>query len=502
MLAFVSRITGFVAACARNALARFVFGLAAALALAALAGFFIFRPDPRDDLRAADRLFAAGRYHDALNQYALLSAQSGEARPALRLGMVRAVRGEYDLAERALRRAMQLGLNQTDYNMALLYLGHSLLGRNQAALGLDSWRLVEGCGSPPCPYDGVRQLVQAEAALARGEYAVAEGGYERALAQPLPTDWQGLARYRQALLLAARDPTAALRTVQAALPTSPPADPLLAPLLPDTGSDAAQLMTILQAEATQRPQMLGQYYLDRNLFGLAEAQFAQVAPGSSEALAASAYAAYTRWRAGDRQRGLERLEALVQAHPQERRARTLLALAYLSQDDAEAARSQLEALSPADADTHLAWANWYVTQRDYVGAADEYRRALERAAPAERGRYALLVARFHLNTSYEICSFGLPAAEMARRTLPDDADVLTTLAASHYQCGEFAAAAETARAALARSPNAPDASFYLGAALTQLGDQQAARLALVRAADLAPASDWRVRAELALAQMP
>lgn len=95
----------------------------------------------------------------------------------------------------------------------------------------------------------------------------------------------------------------------------------------------------------------------------------------------------------------------------------------------------------------------------------------------------------------------MPFAETAAAAAPEDPQALTLLAAHRYHCGQFAGAAEAARAAR-RTGGGPDAFYYLGAALAALGDAEQARSALIRAADLAPASDWRRRAELALGMLP
>jgi tetratricopeptide (TPR) repeat protein len=184
----------------------------------------------------------------------------------------------------------------------------------------------------------------------------------------------------------------------------------------------------------------------------------------------------------------------------------LLALAYLTVNAGEAAAAEIDAvarLSPGAADVQLAWASWYAAQRDYASAAAAYQQAVLLAAPVERGRYALLGAQFYLTTTYALCDEGLPLAEAAAQALPADGAALTTLAATYYACAQFAAAAEAARAAQAAGAGAgADAAYYLGAALAALGETPAARRQLIRAADLAPASIWRERAETMLAYLP
>jgi tetratricopeptide (TPR) repeat protein len=475
-----------------------------AAGLLLVVGLLLFRPDPRDELRAADRLFAAGRYHEALGAYSALAPALPAAQQ--RLGLVRALRGEGLVAERALRAAMQRGLADGDYQLALLYLGRALADSERAALADATWRLLEDCRSPrACAYRGPGRLMRADEALRRGDSAAATTGYMAALDQPLPPAWAALARYRLALLRAPDDQAAAVALLARPAPApGAPADALLAPLLPAVGDEPAQLAAVLQAPAAERPQLLGQLYLGLGLFGLAEGQFARVDPRGPEALSAAAYAAYTRWRAGDVEGGLARLQALVASHPDEPRARTLLALALLTADAPDAARDQIDAvaqLTPGDPDLQLAWASWHAARREYDQASLAYERAISVAPPAERGRYALIAAEFHLAATFEQCAAGLPLAERAAAALGQHAGALTTLAAHRYACGQFAGAVEAATAAQAAGAG-PDAAYYLGAALAALGQRDDARTALVRAADLAPASEWRRRAELALAALP
>jgi tetratricopeptide (TPR) repeat protein len=477
---------------------------AAAITLLVLALSLIVRPEAQDELRTADQLFQRGSYHAALQIYARLSANPSDGEAALRLAAVRLVRGEHALAERALRQALKRSLPMERHELALLFLGQALVAQGNTELGARTWHLLEQCEQATvCPWRGPQRILMAEQALVRGDYAAAEADFIRALEDPLPDDWASVATYRLALLRAARGDLLFPEQASFTLPT-PQNEPLLVALLPRPAGDLAQLQAILASDPAQRAQMLGQFYFNLRLFSLAEAQFNQVDPASPDALAATAYAAYIRWLGGDRQGGLERLEELVERYPDEPRARTLLAVAYMAENQGEDARSQIETiskLSPISPDTRLAWASWYAAQRDYVLAADEYRMALVQAPEAEKGRYALVGAQFHLKTAYELCSAGLPLAESAVIGLPNDATALTTLAAHRYHCGNFAGAANSARAALALNPGA-DAAYYLGAALVAMGELRQARGVLVQAADLAPASEWRIRAEEVLGRLP
>jgi Tfp pilus assembly protein PilF len=463
---------------------------------------FVFRPDRLDDLRDADGLFATGQYHHARAAYAAVVVRAPQLGSALlRLGIVYAVRNERAAANEQLAYALGAGLDQGDYELARLYQGWLAAEAGQHDQAARYWATI----GERSAWLGVRRALEAESLLALADYGGAEAAYRAAPLARLPREWRALVARRLAFLRAASEPAAALVELErASAPTV--AEPIgamyVAPLVPAADPDASQLADALRAPPEQRHQLLGQLYLRAKLYGLAEAQFAAVAPASPIAVAAAAYAAYTRWSAGDHLAGLRRLEELVAAHPSERRARALLALAYLSERNATGAEAQLaimRAQAPRAPETHLAWAQWYAAQHDYVAAADEFRRALDDAAPEQRGTYALALARFHLDIALDSCAAGLPAAEEAVRALPTDQRAWTTLAGARFGCGDPGGARTAAEQALQRGPANAEATYYLGRALAALGDRKAARLALIGAADLAPRSPWRERAELQLA---
>jgi len=263
----------------------FVLLLGAALALT-----LALQPDRRDALRQADRLFSAGRYHEALSVLTPLAPALPEAQA--RLGMLRALRGEHAQAERQLRAAMLRGLGPVEYQRALLYLGRALADSGRHDLAARTWALVEDCRSvEACAYRGPARVLAADEALRRGEYLLAGAGLQAALAGPLPPLWAESARYRLALVRANEDSEAARRDL--ALAVAPErADPLIAPLLPAVGDGPLRLQAALDAPPAGRPQILGLFYLSLGLYGLAEEQFAQVDPHGPDALGAAAYAAY------------------------------------------------------------------------------------------------------------------------------------------------------------------------------------------------------------------
>ena len=484
---------------------RQLLGWAMLLVLLSAAALVALRPDPRAPLRAADDLFRAGRYYDALRAYQVIDPRAfPEA--ALRLGMVRAIRGEYSPAERALRLAMQGGLLPADYQLALIYLGHVLANDGRAALAVKTWALTEDCRTQEaCAYRAPARILRADYALRQGDNASAEADYRAALDLSPSLPWASLASYRLALLLAARDPDAAMTALEhITTEPAPSADPLLAPLLPADTTWQDELVAAISAPPESRPYRLGQLYLNVGLYGLAEDQFAQVRPDSPHARESAVYAAYTRWRAGDRQGGRDQLAQIVRAQPDDPQARALLALAYLSTAQGDAARDQIDTLvrlNPNDPEMHLALANWYIARSEYPEASLEYSLAWAKAPAARRGHYALIGAQFHLTSAYEPCESGVPLAEVAVTALPADGAAWTTLSALQYYCNQPEAALSSAQRA-ADNGGGAESFYYLGMALNTLGQRDRARSELIRAADLAPASVWRERAETALALMP
>lgn len=480
--------------------------LALALAVIWQAASLAAARSPHDDLRRADALFLAGRYHDALAAYRQMTVAQPRFAPAwARRGMVETVRGEHGAASRSLATALGLGLRGDDYALTRLYQGRVSLRMGLRDEAGQFWGTV-GPGSRLLP---LRRVLEAESLLRANDVSAAEAAFRAALGPGLPADWAALAHRRIAALRAGGYPDAALAELALVGMARPgPADSqrwaaLAAPLLPTGGPDVGQLRAALAAPPDQRPQLLGQLYLDGGLYGLAAAQF-DIAVRTPSALGARAYAAYTRLRTGDRAGGLAALERLAAAHPDEPRARALLALAYMAGADSERARAELtsiRALAPRDPDIHLAWAQWYTVQHDYAAAADSYRRALDDAPLEQRGGYALALADFYASTEVRVCADGQPAADYAVRLLPDDPRALTTLASVSLRCGKAAEARAAAERALERDPASPAAAYYLGRALALQGDRSGARSALVFAADLAPDSPWRTRAEQQLAAL-
>ncbi|MCX7859143.1 MAG: tetratricopeptide repeat protein [Chloroflexus sp.] len=463
------------------------------LALVAVAAVALaLRPDSYDSLRWADERFAAGQYRAALAVYTELAATLSDA--ALRRGVVLTMRGEIDPARRALIAAIKAGLRPRDYQLAVLYLGQLAAMEGDTATARRTWQTLANCDPDRCAQ---RDLLLADDDLRNGRIAEALAVYRSISLAQLPAGWMEFVIGRRVFVGALFDQATTPDVTMPATSFLP--DPLARPLLPPTPTQTT-LAAALAADPAARPQLLGQLAFDLGYDRLALAFFAQVDPAGPHGLAAAIYRAYAHLRLGDRQAGVEQLEQLAATHPDDPRIGPMLALAYLNDGNLDAAAERLQQLraaghgGPALA---LAQAGLAIAQRDFVAAADAYEQAVIAAPVAERVRYAMLAARFHLDSGFERCTSGLLAAQAAANGLPNDPEALTILAGTRYYCGD-AAGAQAAAAAALEAGAGVEARFYYGLALSATGDVASGRAMLELVADQAPASAWRQRAETAL----
>jgi Flp pilus assembly protein TadD len=457
-----------------------------------MAGILAAEPE----LREGDRLLLDGHAHAALTTYRHASQRNPDnALVWARLGLLYTLRNEPAMAQTALAQALGAGIAGADYDLVRLTQGvlasrHSGYGDPQAY-----WQLL----TPQTRFASHQAALQADQLLQQARYGEAEALYRQALlANPTPVCARTI-HYALALLRASSDPATAKSELALlrALPARSSGD-LADLLLHEARADATQLEAVLASDPQLQPQLLGQFYLEQQLYGLAESQFRQVAPEGPLGLAAITFLAYGRWLQGDQAGGIAQLREIVQQYPDQPRARALLALAALGTADLLSAREQLmiiERTAPNEPATHLAWGQWYAAQRDYLAASAAYEQALNRALPEDREIYALYLARFHLDADFEVCGAGLAAAETALNTPAPSSAALAVAAQARLVCGDPEGSRRAATAAIERDPTNPEAYYRLGQVLGQIGDSAAARINLIEAADRDLGGVWQQRAE-------
>jgi tetratricopeptide (TPR) repeat protein len=475
----------------------------AALALTVVVGALVLWPDPQlAELRAAERLWHAGRVAEALRRYQ--SLRSAEDAPALvdtRLAAIELLRGDCSQAQAHAASALRKPTRRDEAAQAHLIAGQCAALRGDLARSQAEWSSVD----PRSPYRLLTNVLAGEDALRAGLRATAIDRYQAALAAAPAEPWRSFVRLRLALALALDAPESA-RELLALLPESlPDPAPETRPLLPLSSLEilrqSRQLAAILAAPGEQHAQLLGQQLLDLDLLRLAILSFEQVPIDEPGRPLAESHAAYARWRLGQTSAAATQLRELVARYPQEPLIATMYATAAINSGDLDGAAAALDAAEtrhPLDPAIALVRSDLLVARREYPQAIAERRRARDIARPEARGRYALALAEQHLSLTFRVCDSGVSAAREATTIAAADPRAWQLLAAMLYHCRSYAEAVEAARQGLKLAPNDPALHFFLGAALWESRDRDAARPHLIAAADLAPASEWRKRAEQTL----
>lgn len=472
----------------------------AALALILVVSILVLQPAPQQaELRATEQLWYAGRVTEALRGYQTL--KSSESTPALvdvRLAAITLLRGDCAQAQAHAAGALRQPLRRDEAAQAHLIAGQCAALRGDLARAEAEWRSVD----PRSPYHALVDVLAGEAALRAGLRSTAIDRYTAALTAPLPEPWLSFVRLRLALALAPAEPETALQHLQSIpdqLPAPTPETRLLLPFAPgEIVGQSRQLAAILAAPKEQRTQLLGQQLLDLDLLPLAIATFEQVPIDAPGRPLAEAHAAYARWQIGQTAAATTQLRELVARYPQEPLIATLYATIAINAgnlDDASAVLDAAEARAPLDPAIVLVRSDLLVARREYPQAIVERRRARDIARPEVRGRYALALAEQHLSLTYRVCDSGVAAAREATTSAATNPNAWQQLAAMLYHCRSYKQAADAAQRGLALAPHDPALHFFLGAALWEDRDREAGRPHLIAAADLAPASEWRKRAE-------
>lgn len=463
---------------------------------------FIFQNDWRDQLRAANRAHEAGKSYQALQSYLVLQSQQPQAGElGLRIGILRFQRGEYALAISQFYNALSAQLSDDERDLVLLYLGQSYSRQGYFSQAEHFWQQVK----PDSDYARLAGLLSAEQAFQQGDYAAALQGFQAGQSPELAPIWWQFAQFRIALLTSTSQPTHALDLllIQAERPATSDNARWTKALIPDISASLAQLVAILRNQGEEQTQQLGQFLLQEGLPRLALSQFERIPSSSSLGLTAQIYRAYAHLQTGQTDEMLSLLRQLQNDYPSDSRIDLMLINQLIGLQQFEQAQSQLQALEGkigSSEQVRLAWANLALAQRDYLNAALIYRQLLSEAPQAKRGEYALLVARFHYDKQYEVCTGGLDAIDIAANDLPDNPDVQTLLAAIRLACKDPLGAELAARNALTMGQRV-DASYYLAMALIEQKQFTEAEELLIEQINLVPNSDWRQRAEEALSRL-
>ncbi len=460
---------------------------------AALAPHFI----ASSPLRDADQAWRDGRALEAWQLYTQLAQNQGLPPHAqLRLAGLALERGACGDAELLAAQALTHAIARDDAALAHLI-------RAQCAVKREAWNTATAAWialDAQSPLRAVAHVLQGEHALGSGDTYPAVKHFERALRHALPAPWTAFAQLRLAQMSV--DRTAAQQHLQFIPTTLPTPDPSTRPLLPLPPStivaQAAHLRAVVAAPSAEHDQLRGQHLLNAALWQLAIAHFDHLAQFHPDDPRPRAYGAYARYQMGERRAATDALRVLHRRFPSDPLVATLRATLALHAGEPATAAAIVDRAAkkqPLDPALALVRSDVLVAQRRYADALAERRRARDIAPAAQRGRYALALAQHHLDLAYNLCGYGVTAAQEVTALAPTNRQAWQIMAAVHYHCGRYTDAIAAAQQGLVHAPDEPALHFFLGSALWEAKQHDDARHHLIRAADLAPNSLWRERAE-------
>lgn len=438
----------------------------------ALALLYLLDPTPHpgalaERARSARSALREGRGEEALAALdpALLMAPE---LPQLHLTAARAalLSAQPELALQLLGRARQLGAPSAE-TACLEAQAHLAAGRLQQALDL-----LDGACQPTPTL--LHEL--AEGMLQQEAWEPAEQLLGRLVQIDPASAW---AHARLGLIIALRDPAAALSNLRRAAELAPAQYPLAGQLI--LAIEAGQALGGPALSLAQVGQVLaaaGEWRLARRALEGALV----LDPDSPGALALLGLALDQAGEDGSAQ-----LQAAVELAPTSPQVQVLLARHWRSRGQLDPALTALEAaarLDPEDPVVASDLASLYLALGDPRSAEAAYRHAV--AVAPEDPFFWMLLARFSLEQQVSVESLGLPAARTAVRLSPRDPKAIDLLAASHYLAGDTRLAERLLWQALRLDPGLASAHYHLGLVRLALGDLGAAVRSLERAQALDP----------------
>jgi tetratricopeptide (TPR) repeat protein len=294
-----------------------------------------------------------------------------------------------------------------------------------------------------------------------------------------------------AMLLALDDPDQARRQL-ATPPEAPPA--ILA--------NRDYLLTVLDRLGTagspaEAARLLGLAYVQLGQWSLACQALERALAFDGTDAEALAFLGHAEAQLG--RPALLHLQAAVAARPAWSTGHYLLGLYYRQQQSYDLAAAELATgleQEPGNAQAWLDLARVYVSSSRYADAEEALRKAVE-TAPHELA-FQLALVGFYAEHSFQVIEGGLPAAENAARSAPDNPQLRDWLGWLYLLAGDAPRARLHLMSALQLDSGRAGTYYHLGVLYKISGQQEAAQLAFRRAVDLDGEGWYRERALVAL----
>ncbi|MFN8476397.1 MAG: hypothetical protein U0074_01035 [Kouleothrix sp.] len=292
--------------------------VAGTVVVLALVAVLALRPIPRNDLRRADDLFTAGHFYAARALPTRWPTAGRPSHPPGRLGGMATRRSEPISAERLRGGTAQTRSPPTPTSSEAAYQDPAATRVGQTAQARQYWGQIDTI-SALVP---VQQLLNTELLLNQGDYAEAEASY----AARLPAE--GALPGRGRVLASTTWHSCAPLTIHGSKRVTSGNTTHYSYIIPNCSTrfllpPANPSATEISAAWPHRPNSAHSCWGSSTWAHdfLRTGRGASVGPENPNALAAAAYAAYTRWAQATAAEGLRRLQALAEQYPNEPRAR-------------------------------------------------------------------------------------------------------------------------------------------------------------------------------------
>lgn len=340
--------------------------------------------------------------------------------------------------------------------------------------------LAAGEGASPGLY-----LRLADNQRAVGDYEAVEATLRAMLAAH---PGQPTATYQLGLLLAARDPAAALPYLQQAAELDPAITERIDELV------GAIRAARFEEDAAYQLLVTGRALANLGEWRLADLAFGRAADARPDYAEAWAYLGHAQERLGED--GQQALDQALELNPDSLAANLFAALHFAEADRPEMALVHLHsaaALDPERAEIQLELGNLLAGMGDLTSARRHYQRALDLAgSEASIFRDA---AEFAIRYSLDVREMALPAARQAVLLEPQSPASLDTLGQVYFKLGDPVSARRHYLRALQQDPEYAPTHLHLGLVALLEGDAAAARQRFRRVLDLAPDSPAALQAQ-------
>ncbi|GAB4536805.1 MAG: hypothetical protein Kow0063_22770 [Anaerolineae bacterium] len=254
------------------------------------------------------------------------------------------------------------------------------------------------------------------------------------------------------------------------------------------------------ATAAGAAKVMGLAFVQAGEWQLAHAALDQALALDPTDAEARAFLGHTRSQLG--RPAFAYLARAVEEQPDWALGHYMLGLYYFKQEVYDLAEEELQTtlrLDPGNAQALADLARIYVQKGQYFAAEEALAQAVA-SEPDDPAFHSALV-HFYAGHAFQISQKGLPAAQAAIALTPQDPQAYDMLGWMYLLAGDPQQAQVHLESALSLDPELASAHYHLGILRKVMGQEEAARYALMRAIDLDTDGFYREQAQKALSEI-